>query len=98
MTRLFLTTVLLAVSFLAVSGGAAEYQFHLAPGTTEVHWTLADVLHTVHGTFKLRHGDIVFDSETGKASGGVVIDAASGESGSSARDGRMPKNVLESAK
>ena len=61
-------------------------------------WALGDVLHTVHGTFQLRHGDIVFDNETGKAGGEVVVDATSGESGSGTRDGRMHKNVLESAK
>jgi len=83
---------------MAVCAGAAEYQLHLDPETTQVNWTLGDVLHTVHGTFKLRRGGIVFDNESGKASGEVVVDAASGESGSSARDGRMHKNVLESAK
>ncbi len=93
MTKLTLTAVL-----LAACAGAAEHQFHLAPETTEVRWTLSDALHTVHGTFKLRRGDIVFDNETGKASGEVVVDATSGDSGSSARDGRMHKNVLESAK
>jgi polyisoprenoid-binding protein YceI len=89
--------ILTALSF-ALCAGAAEYQLHLAPESTQVTWTLGDVLHTVHGTFKLRRGDIVFDNETGKAGGEVVVDAASGESGSSARDGRMHKNVLESAK
>ena len=90
---------LILVAFCtALYVGAAEYQFHLTPETTEVHWTLGDVLHTVHGTFKLRRGDIVFDPDTGKASGQVLVDATSGESGSSARDGRMHKNVLESAK
>jgi polyisoprenoid-binding protein YceI len=93
MTKLTLTAAL-----FAAWASAAQYQFHLAPETTEVHWTLGDVLHTVHGTFKLRRGDIVFDTETGKASGAVIVDATSGESGSSARDGRMHKNVLESAK
>jgi polyisoprenoid-binding protein YceI len=83
---------------LALCASAAEYQFHLTPESTEVHWTLGDVLHTVHGTFKLRRGDIVFDNESSKAGGIVVVDATSGESGSSARDGRMHKNVLESAK
>jgi polyisoprenoid-binding protein YceI len=77
--------------------GAAEYQLHLTPESTEVRWTLGDVLHTVHGTFKLRRGDIVFDAETGSARGEVVVDAASGASGSSARDARMHKQVLESA-
>lgn len=89
--------ILLAISSI-ICAGAAESKLHLAPETTEVRWTLGDVLHTVHGTFKLRRGEIVFDAESGKASGEVVVDAASGESGSGARDGRMHKNVLESAK
>ncbi len=63
-----------------------------------MNWTLKDALHTVHGTFKLQRGDVVFDNETGKAGGGMVVDATSGDSGSSARDGRMHRNVLESAK
>ena len=45
---------------LTLGAGAAEHQLHLTPDGTEVHWTLGDVLHTVHGTFKLRRGDIVF--------------------------------------
>jgi len=89
--------ILTALS-LALSAGAAEYQLQLEPESTQVNWTLGDVLHTVHGTFKLRRGEIVFDNETGKAGGEVVVDAASGESGSASRDGRMHKNVLESAK
>lgn len=89
--------ILTALS-LALYAGAAEYQLRLEPESTQVNWTLGDVLHTVHGTFKLRRGEIVFDDETGKAGGEVVVDATSGESGSASRDGRMHKNVLESAK
>ena len=89
--------ILTALS-LALYAGAAEYQLRLDPESTQVNWTLGDVLHTVHGTFKLRRGEIVFDNETGKAGGEVVVDATSGESGSTSRDGRMHKNVLESAK
>jgi len=88
--------ILLAFS-LSLPGSAAEYSLHLAPESTRVDWTLGDVLHTVHGVFKLKRGEILFDPESGKASGEVVVDAASGESGSSARDGRMHKNVLESS-
>jgi polyisoprenoid-binding protein YceI len=83
---------------LAFPARAAEYDLQLTPGGTQVNWTLGDVLHTVHGTFKLKRGDILFDPESGKASGEVVVDATSGNSGSAARDGRMHKNVLESAK
>jgi polyisoprenoid-binding protein YceI len=84
--------------FLLPCAGAAEYHLTLVPECTKVNWTLGDVLHTVHGTFKLQKGEITFDNETGKASGEVVVDAKSGESGSGARDGRMHKSVLESAR
>ena len=89
--------ILIALS-LTLHVGAADYQFHLSPENTQVNWTLGDVLHTVHGSFTLRRGDIVFNPDTGKAGGEVVVDAASGQSGSNARDGRMHKNVLESVK
>ena len=41
---------------------------------------------------------VTFDPDSGKAGGSVVVDVASGESGSGARDSRMHANVLESAK
>jgi polyisoprenoid-binding protein YceI len=89
--------LVLTALWLALSGRAAEYQLHLAPESTQVKWTLGDVLHTVHGTFQLRRGEMIFDDETGKASGEIVVDVTSGESGNGARDGRMHKKVLESA-
>jgi polyisoprenoid-binding protein YceI len=83
---------------LSVTAAAADYHLELAPQTTKINWTLGDVLHTVHGTFKLKSGDIHFDPESGKANGEVIVDVTTGDSGSAARDGRMHKNVLESAK
>ena len=90
-----LTVLTLSLVFRAI---AADYHVELAPDTTKINWTLGDVLHTVHGTFQLKCGDIHFDPDTGKATGAVVINAASGESGNGSRDSRMHKNVLESAK
>ncbi len=63
-----------------------------------VDFTLPDVLHTVHGSFKLKRGTIRYDFATGKCSGEIVIDAQSGNSGSEARDGRMRKNILDTDK
>lgn len=77
---------------------AQEATLRLDPATTRVEYTLGDVLHTVHGTFKLKSGEIRFDPVTGKASGALVVDAASGNSGSGARDRRMNSSILESAK
>jgi polyisoprenoid-binding protein YceI len=92
-----LTFITLALSLYSPLN-AAEYHLHLASESTQVKWTLGDVLHTVHGTFKLKRGEISFDTDNGKACGEVVVDATSGESGSGARDGRMHRNVLESSK
>jgi polyisoprenoid-binding protein YceI len=90
---------LLSVLLLSASlACAAEITVELNPAQTHVNWTLGDVLHTVHGTFRLTRGTIRFDPATGKASGELVVDATSGESGSGARDGRMHKHVLESAR
>ncbi len=89
-------TLLLALLSLGLT--AQEKQLSLDPAKTEVHWTLGGTLHPVHGTFKFKSGAIRFDPAGGKASGELLVDAPSGESGNGSRDGRMHKNVLESAK
>jgi len=93
-----LAAPLLTTLLFAFPAYAAEYHLQLTPESTHVNFTLGDVLHTVHGTFKVKRGEIFFDPETGTARGEVVVDAPSGDSGSSARDGRMHKNILESDK
>ncbi|MEO8048825.1 MAG: YceI family protein [Acidobacteriota bacterium] len=75
---------------------AAERAVQLDTARTAISFTLADVLHTVHGTFKLKRGSITIDSATGKASGEIVVDVASGNSGNGGRDKRMHKEILES--
>ena len=70
----------------------------LDPAQSKVEFTLGDVLHTVHGTFQLTAGTVHFDPASGKASGELVVDARSGDSGSKARDKRMHANILESEK
>lgn len=68
------------------------------PAQSEVHYTLDTTLHTVHGTFKIKHGEIRIEPASGKASGEVVADATSGQSGNDSRDKKMHKDVLESEK
>ena len=68
------------------------------PAQTKVEFTLGSLLHTVHGNFQLKRGTLSFDPQSGKAHGELVVDAASGESGSPARDKRMHAAILESAK
>ena len=61
--------------WLFFHAAAADLRVELAPESTKINWTLGDVLHTVHGTFQLKCGDIRFDTDTGKASGAVVVDS-----------------------
>jgi polyisoprenoid-binding protein YceI len=87
------------VAMLAASSiPAQDTVLQIDPSQTKVEFTLADVLHTVHGNFLLKRGNLRFDAVTGKASGELVVDAASGASGSGARDRNMHNNVLESAR
>ncbi|MDQ6677870.1 MAG: YceI family protein [Acidobacteriota bacterium] len=80
----------------AATAASSNVTVLLNPAHTTVVFTLGDVLHTVHGAFKLKSGTINFDPVTGRAGGAVVIDATSGDSGSAARDRRMHKSILES--
>jgi polyisoprenoid-binding protein YceI len=97
--RFALAPLVCAAMLSAASAPAQEERaLEIDPGSTRVEFTLADVLHTVHGKFQLTRGTMRFDPATGKASGELVVDAASGNSGSSARDSRMRKSILESAR
>jgi polyisoprenoid-binding protein YceI len=81
----------------AVSATAQEQSFQMDPAQTSVKFTLGDVLHTVHGTFKLKQGTLQLQP-AGKMAGEIVVDAASGNSGSGMRDRKMHKEVLESTR
>jgi polyisoprenoid-binding protein YceI len=89
---------ILAAALVATTAFAQAERVQLDPALTRVNWTLGDILHTVRGTFKVKSAELWFDPATGQAGGRIVVDARSGESGSSARDGRMHKNILESDK
>ena len=88
--------VLALLSFTILSAAAQQTTLQLDPAQTSVKFTLGDVLHTVHGTFRLKHGTLQFDPTSGKLSGEIVVDARSGESGSGMRDRKMHKEVIES--
>jgi len=77
---------------------AQKIRVDLDPAQTKIEWTLADVLHTVHGTFKMRSGSVTFDPRSGDANGEIIVDATSGESGNHTRDKKMHSEILESAR
>jgi polyisoprenoid-binding protein YceI len=95
--RLHLLLPLACAALLAAADPVpqSETVLEIDPALTKVGFTLADVIHTVHGSFALRRGTIRFDPLTGKAAGELVVDAASGNSGSAARDRRMTTSILE---
>lgn len=77
---------------------AQETLVRFDPAQTKIEFTLGATLHTVHGSFKLKSGEIRFDPATGKASGALIVDATSAETGNSGRDRKMHREILESAK
>ncbi len=94
--RSIVLIVILAV--YAVASLAQDQVFEADPAQSRVEFTLNDVLHTVHGSFQLKHGMVEFNPANGAASGEIVLDAASGDSGSKARDRKMKRDVLETDK
>jgi polyisoprenoid-binding protein YceI len=77
---------------------AEQRTFTLDPAQSKIEFSLGATMHTVHGSFHLKRGSIRFDDATGAASGELVVDALSGDSGNSGRDKDMHQKVLESAK
>lgn len=86
----------LFIVFVAFTASAQQTTLDLDPVRTSISFTLGDVLHTVHGTFHLKHAELQFEPSSGKLTGEIVVDAKSGESGSGMRDRKMNKEVLES--
>src|SRR5256886_11512439 len=77
---------------------ANEIVLEIDPSQSKVHWTLESTVHTVHGSFAFKRGNLQVDTSTGKASGEIIVDATSGNSGNDGRDKKMHKEVLESGK
>jgi polyisoprenoid-binding protein YceI len=91
-----LVAMLLTTAVGTVPASAAGWKIDLDPERTEVSFSLKATLHTVHGTAKLGSGSLVLEPETGAASGEIVIDAPSAETGNGSRDKKMHRKVLVS--
>jgi polyisoprenoid-binding protein YceI len=87
--------LLTAAPAIAAAAQAREATLELDPARTVIEFTLNGWPHTTLGTFHLIRGTIHVDPESGKMSGIVRVDAASGESGDSLRDSRMRASTLE---
>jgi polyisoprenoid-binding protein YceI len=87
--------VILAFAHRAVAAESLSGTLELDPAKTLVEFRLPGTLHATHGKFKLAHGTIRADLATGEASGSIVVDARSGDTGIGARDNEMRESILE---
>jgi polyisoprenoid-binding protein YceI len=93
----------LAIFVLAIPLVAAEHTappgklavLDLDPAKTTITYSLDGWPHHTQGTFKLKRGVVEIDPSTGKMTGTITVDAASGDSGHSIRDQEMKSTILE---
>jgi polyisoprenoid-binding protein YceI len=99
-TALLVSTATALVASAQAPAGrlSAQLTLTLDAARSVVRWTLGSTLHTVHGTFAMKRGEVHVDPATGSTSGEFVADATSGKSDNDGRDRKMHKEILESAK
>jgi polyisoprenoid-binding protein YceI len=90
------TGFLLLFPSLTAVAQSQELRLEFSPATTTINFTLGDILHTVHGSFNLKNGDVRYDPGSAAVHGSLVVDAASGQSSNRIRDRRMHREILES--
>ena len=83
---------------VAARAQSSEFRFQFSPANTTIKFTLGDILHTVHGSFQLKRGEVEYDLLNDSVRGTLVADATSGQSGNRSRDRRMHREILESGK
>jgi polyisoprenoid-binding protein YceI len=79
-----------------LSAAAEESVLHCDAAQTKASIALQGNLHTVHGTFVFKRGELHFDPTSNAISGDIVFDATSGNTDNDSRNKKMNKDVLES--
>jgi polyisoprenoid-binding protein YceI len=98
-TRIALARIaLVLVISVGAAARAAEQTLTLDPAASEIDFELGATLHSADGSVKLEQGTIRFDADSGAASGEIVVDATSANTGSGSRDRNMHADVLESGR
>jgi polyisoprenoid-binding protein YceI len=97
--HLFLVVAgLLVCSSTTARAQSQELAFQFAPSGTTIDFTLGDILHTIHGSFKLKRGDVEYNMGTAAVRGALAVDTTSGQSGNRSRDRKMHREILESGR
>lgn len=88
--------ILTGTAFAVPSAGGLPQptRFQIDPAQSTVHFALGDTLHHFDGTFQIASADIAFDPAAHQIHGRIAVDAATGDSGSKARDKRMKNEEL----
>src|SRR6476646_5296048 len=81
------------VSCAAATGQSQELRLQFDPAKSTIGFTLGDILHTIHGSFQLKSGDVEYKVATKSVAGNIIVDATSGQSGNHSRDRKMHKEV-----
>jgi polyisoprenoid-binding protein YceI len=89
------TAMTLVAASASAQSAPAKITLHFDPAASRIYWSVGSLLHTVHGTFRLKGGMVTLDQETGEAEGEIIVETASGESGNADRDRKMKDEVLE---
>src|SRR5579859_5348426 len=97
-SRWLIANLVAFLFFAAATVHSQELRLQFDPSKTTIAFTLGDVLHTVHGSFQLKSGDVQYKIAGRSVSGNLVVDATSGQSGNHSRDHKMHKEILESAR
>jgi len=96
--RWLIANLLAFLCCAAATAQSQELRLHFDPSKTTITFTLGDILHTVHGSFQLKSGDVEYQIAGKSVSGNLTVDATSGQSGNHSRDRKMHKEILESAR
>src|SRR5438874_3435931 len=92
-----LGAILLGLLFSpAAFAQAQQLRLQFDPAKTTVAFTLGDILHTIHGSFRLKEGSVRYDTASRSVDGTILVDAPSGQSGNHSRDRKMHREILES--
>lgn len=88
---------LLLLALLSTLPVAAEpLTLDLDPAATTIQFSFGATFHSVQGSLALKQGTIHFDPQTEEASGKIVMDATSAQTGVERRDEKMHEKILES--
>lgn len=97
-TLLVVLRIIVICFWLRSAQAQPQLALQFTPANTSVKFTIADIVHTIHGSFQLKRGEVDYGSGSASVQGALVVDATSGRSGNRLRDHRMHHVVLDSSR